>query len=72
MSRENLCVPFATGPSNCKQVAKKDPQACDCGMQLDIPATESPKQDNTVFEIFIFEEQNTFQKHLKHSKIFCV
>ena len=40
-------------------------------MWLDQPATESPKQGNTVFEIFdILQKQKTFQKQLKHSKIF--
>ena len=49
LSRENFCVTLATGPSTREQVAKIDPQARDCGMQLDLPATESPKQGNIVF-----------------------
>ena len=35
LSRENLCVPVATGPSTHEQVTKTDPQARDCGMRLD-------------------------------------
>ena len=71
LSRENLCAPLATGPSTHEQVAKTDPRACDYGMQLEWLATKSPKQGNTVFEIFSFlRKQNTFQKHIKHSKIF--
>ena len=52
LSHENLCVPLATGPFTRKQVAKINPRTCDCSMQLGWPATESPKQSNTVFEIF--------------------
>ena len=71
LSRENLYVPLATGPSTCEQVAKTDPRSRDCGMRLDWPATESQKQGNTgFFKFSVFEEQNTFQKQLKHSKIF--
>ena len=67
----NLCVSLATGLSTREQVAKIYPQARDCGMRLDWPATESPKQGNTVFWNFQFSrEQNTFQKQLIHSKIF--
>ena len=37
------------------------------GMWLDLPATKSPKQGCTVFEIFdILQKKNTFQKQLKH------
>ena len=54
MSHENLCVPLATGPSTREQIVKNDPRARDYGMQLDLPAIESPKQGNTVFEIFRF------------------
>ena len=43
LSRENLCVPFVTRPSTCKQVAKTDPWAHDCGMRLVWLVTESPK-----------------------------
>ena len=54
LSRENLCVPLATRPSTREQVAKIDPRARDYGMQLDLPMIESPKQGNTIFEIFQF------------------
>ena len=54
LSRENLCVPLVTGPSTREQVAKTDPWVRDWGMRLVWPATESPKQGNTVFEIFSF------------------
>ena len=71
LSRENLYVPPATGPSTSEQVTKTDPRARDYGMRLDLPAIESPKQGNTVFWNFqILRKQNTFQKQLKHSKIF--
>ena len=71
LSRENFCVPLSTGPSTREQVSKIDLRALDCGMWLGWPATKSPKQGNTVFEIFQFLwKQNTFQKYLKHSKIF--
>ena len=43
LSRKNLCVPLATGPSTREQVAKIDPRTRDCGIRLDLPATESPK-----------------------------
>ena len=43
LSRENLCVPLAIGPSTHKQVAKTNPRAHDCGMRLDLPVTKSPK-----------------------------
>ena len=57
LSHENLCVPLATGPFTREQVTKIDPRARDCGMRLDLPATELPKQGNTVFLKFsIFEE----------------
>ena len=54
LSRENLCVPLAIGPFTREQVAKINTQACGCSMQLGWPATESPKQGNTVLEIFQF------------------
>ena len=54
LSRENLCVPLATRPSTREQVTKNDPRARGCSMRLEWPATESPKQGNTVFEIFQF------------------
>ena len=68
LSYENLCVPLATGPSTREQVAKTDPRAYDCGMQLDWPATESPKQDNTIFEIFRFWITKYFPKTPKTLK----
>ena len=71
LSRENLWVTLATGPSTREQVAKNDPRRRDRGSQLDLPATEPPKQGKTGFLKFSdFFKQNTFQKHLKHSKIF--
>ena len=63
LSRENLCVPLVTGPSTREQVAKTDPRARDWGMQLVWPATESPKQDNTVFEIFSFCKNKILSKN---------
>ena len=54
LSRENLCVSLATGASTRKQVAKTDPRERDCDIRLVWPATESPKQGNTIFENFQF------------------
>ena len=54
LSRENLCVPLATGPFTREQVAKINTRACGWSMRLGWPATESPKQGNTIFEIFQF------------------
>ena len=54
LSRENLCVPFATGPLTREQVAKNNMRAHNYNMRLGWPATESPKQGNTIFEIFQF------------------
>ena len=54
LSRENLCIPLATRPFTREQVAKINTRARGWSMQLGWPATESPKQDNTVFEIFQF------------------
>ena len=54
LSRENLCVPLATGPFTREQVTKINTWAHCWSMRLGWPATESPKQDNTVFEIFQF------------------
>ena len=54
LSRENLCVPLATGPFTREQVAKINMRARDWSMRLGWPATESPKQGNTIFEIFQF------------------
>ena len=71
LSRENLWVNLATGPSTREQVAKNDQRRCDWGSRLETPATEPPKTgQNWIFGIFRFFKQNTFQKHLKHSKIF--
>ena len=52
LSCENLCVPLATGPFTREKVAKPNPWARGCSMWLGWPATESPKQGNTIFEIF--------------------
>ena len=49
LSRKNLCVTLATGPSTREQVAKNDPRRRDWGSRLDIPATEPPKQGKTGF-----------------------
>ena len=49
LSRENLWVNLATGPSTREQVAKNDPRRRDWGSRLDILATEPPKQGKTVF-----------------------
>ena len=49
LSRENLWVNLATGPSTREQVAKNDPRRRDWGTRLDIPATEPPKQGKTGF-----------------------
>ena len=49
LSRENLWVTLATGPSTREQVAKNDPRRRDWGSRLDLPATESPKQGKTGF-----------------------
>ena len=54
LSRENLCVPLATRPFTREQVTKTNPWARSCSMRLGWPATELPKQSNTVFEIFQF------------------
>ena len=49
LSRENLWITLATGPSTREQVTKNDPRRCDWGSRLDIPATEPPKQGKTGF-----------------------
>ena len=49
LSRENLWVTLATGPSTREQVAKNDSWRRDWGSRLDIPATEPPKQGKTGF-----------------------
>ena len=66
LSRENLCVPLVTGPSTREQVAKIDLRARDCGMLLGWPATELPKEGNTVFfvvEIFNFCKNKILSKN---------
>ena len=71
LSRKNLYVSLATGPFTREQIPKTNPRARGCSMRLGWPTTELPKQGNIVFEIFQFLlKQNTFQKHLKYSKIF--
>ena len=54
LSCKNLYVPLATGPFTHEQVAKINTRARGCSMRLGWPATKSPKQGNTVFEIFQF------------------
>ena len=49
LSRKNLWVTLATGPSTREQVAKNDLRRRDWGSRLDIPATEPPKQGKTGF-----------------------
>ena len=63
LSRENLCVPLTTKPSTREQVAKIDRRARDCGMRLVLPATESPKHDNTVFWNFLFLKNKILSKN---------
>ena len=52
LSHENLCVPLVTGPFTREQVTKINTQACGYSIRLGWPATKSPKQGNTIFEIF--------------------
>ena len=54
LSHENLYVTLATGPFTREQVAKINTRARDWILQLGWPVTESPKQNNTIFEIFQF------------------
>ena len=68
MSRKNLCVTLATGPSTREQVAKIDLRARDCGMRFDLPATESPKQGKNDFWKFQFLKIKYFPKTLKALK----
>ena len=63
LSHENLCVPLANGPFTREQVTKIDSQARDCGMRLGWSTTESPKQGNTVFEIFSFCKNKILSKN---------
>ena len=52
LSQENLCIPLATRPFTREQVTETDPRARGCSKQFGWPATESPKQGNSIFEIF--------------------
>ena len=71
LSRENFCVPLATGPFTHEQVTKINTQARGWSMRLGWPTTDLPKQGNTIFEKFsVFVKTKYFSKHLKHSKIF--
>ena len=54
LNPENLCVSLTIGPITREQVAKIDTRARGWSMRLGWPATELPKQGNTVFEIFQF------------------
>ena len=54
LSHENLCVPLAIRPYTREQITKTNTRARGCSMRLGWPATESPKQGNTMFEIFQF------------------
>ena len=54
LSHKNLCVPLTIGPFTCEQVAKINTRARNWISWLGWPTTESPKQDNTIFEIFQF------------------
>ena len=63
ISHENLSVPLATGPFTREQVTKIDSQARDCGMRLGWSATESPKQGNTIFELFSFCKSKILSKN---------
>ena len=54
LSRENLYVTLATGPFTREQVTKINTRARDWILRLGWPATKSPKQSNTIFEIFQF------------------
>ena len=63
LSYENLCIPLVTGPFTSEQVTKTNPRARDCGMRLEWPATESPKQSNTFFLNFsVFVKTKYFSK----------
>ena len=63
LSRENFCVPLAIGPFTREQVAKINTRARGWSMWLGRPATESPKQGNTVFEIFQFCKNKILSKN---------
>ena len=54
LSHENLYVPLATGPFTREQIVKINTRPRGYSMRLGWPATESPKQGNTIFEIFQF------------------
>ena len=69
LSRENLCVPLATGPFTREQVAKLNTWARGWSIRLGWLATESPKQDNTVFWNFlVFVKTKYFPKSPKTLK----
>ena len=53
-SQKNLCVTLVTGPLTREQVAKINTRARGWISRLGWPTTESPKQGNTIFEIFQF------------------
>ena len=58
LSRENLWVTLATGPSTREQVAKTDPRTRNWDSQFNLPATESPKQGkNGFFKFSNFENK---------------
>ena len=63
LSRKNLCVPLATRPFTREQVAKNNSRARGCSMRLGRLATESPKQDNTIFENFSFCKNKVLSKN---------
>ena len=69
LSHENLYVPLATGPFTREQVAKINTRARGWSMWLGWPATESPKQGNTVFWNFsVFVKTKYFPKTPKTLK----
>ena len=68
LSRENLWVTLATGPSTREQVAKIDPRTRDWGLRLDLPATESPKQGKNDFWNFQILRTKYFPKTPKTLK----
>ena len=70
LSRENLWVTLATGPSTREQVAKIDPRTRDWGLTWLTRDWVAKIGQKWNFEILRFLEQNTFRKYLKHSKIF--
>ena len=68
-SRENFCVPLATGPFTHEQVTKINTQARGWSMRLGWPTTDLPKQGNTIFEKFsVFVKTKYFPKTPKTLK----